>query len=164
MKKNFLFVALAAATGFLALTAFGGKTKADQMKEIASMVESKLADLTAEKAAECDARVADAAKTKFEAMAAVPAPAPPTIAPTKGKTTPKKGVTKSTPKPAGPSTATPLPQPTPAASNPKEGKLNGTNAAPVEPNTEAKASKISAEPPKPNTEAKAGKLKGGGGN
>ena len=56
MNKNLLFIGAVAVAGYLTLTAFGGKTKAEQMAEIKEKVQMGLDELrTAEKAA-CDAR------------------------------------------------------------------------------------------------------------
>ena len=105
MKKTILAGGAALLTlGFFTLTAFGGgKTKAQQEAEIAQAVTTKVEALRAEKAQECDTRIAEAAKMKYnEMLAAMPAePAKP------GTKTPKGKTPSAKPAPA------PLPQPTP---------------------------------------------------
>lgn len=81
-----------AVAGFFTLTAFGGKTLAQQKEEIAAAVTAKLETLRTEKTAECDAKVKTEANARFETwkteQAAMPEPAP---AP--GKKPVKKGNT-----------------------------------------------------------------------
>lgn len=84
-----LFAGALAVAGFIGLTAFDGKTLAQQKEEIAAAVTAKLETLRSEKAAECDARVQTEATTRFEAWKAEQAAAP---APAKGGT--KKGTAK----------------------------------------------------------------------
>lgn len=104
MKKTILAGGAALLMlGFFTLTAFGGgKTKAQQEAEIAQAVTAQVEALRAEKAQECDTRIAEAAKMKYnELLASTPAPEPakPGSKTPKGKT--------PTAKPA------PIPQPTP---------------------------------------------------
>jgi hypothetical protein len=160
MKKNILLTGLAAVVGFFALTAFGGKTAAQQLTEINASVAAKIDELRTTKAAECDAQVASAAQAKFAEMSAAPAPAPAAVAaiaaPAKGKTTKKAPVKPTT----APTRAEPLPQPSaPAPANPKDAKMSGEAPAP---NTQAKDAKMSGEAPAPNTSAKNKKMGGGG--
>ena len=157
MNKNILALGFAALVGFVTLTAFGAKTKEQQMQEINAAVSAKLDDLRSQKTAECDARVASTANTRYQEMVA--AAAVPTtkagIAAAKKKASVKKTTTTAGPK------VEPLPQPTAPSSpvNPKAGKTSG-EAAPV--NTEAKQSKTAGEAPAPNTSAKKSKTSGGG--
>ena len=101
MNKKLLLAGAVAVAGFFTLTAFDGKTLAQQKEEIASAVTAKLEMLRTEKAAECDARVEAETTIRVDAwkaeMAAMPAPAP-------GKGGVKKGGSKGPkidPLPAG---------------------------------------------------------------
>ncbi|MFN0035350.1 MAG: hypothetical protein ACKVUS_09790 [Saprospiraceae bacterium] len=80
INKKLLLAGAVAVAGFFTLTAFDGKTLAQQKEEIAAAVTVQLEGLRAEKMAECDARVAAEAATQVEAwmaeMAAAPAPTP----------------------------------------------------------------------------------------
>jgi len=79
MNKKLLLAGAVAVAGFFTLTAFDGKTLAQQKEEIASAVTAKLEMLRTEKTAECDARVQAETATRVEAwkaeMAAAPVPA-----------------------------------------------------------------------------------------
>jgi len=78
MNKKLLFAGAVAVAGFFTLTAFDGKTLAQQKEEIAAAVTAQLEMLRTEKTAECDARVQEEANMRVEAwkaeMAAAPAP------------------------------------------------------------------------------------------
>ena len=144
MNKKLLLAGAVAAAGFFTLTAFDGKTLAQQKEEIAAAVTAKLEMLRTEKTAECDTRVQDEAKTRIEAwkaeMAAAPAPAP-------AKGGGKKGGAKG-PK-VDPLPATPPP---PAKVDPKKDKMDGGT------NTDEKKSKMEGAP---NTDKKKSKMGGG---
>jgi hypothetical protein len=90
MNKNLLLVGAVAVASYLTLTAFGGKTKAEQMAEISDKVKMGLDDLRTEEKAKCDTRVAEAVETKYaEMVAATPEPAPMPTKAVKGKGGPK---------------------------------------------------------------------------
>lgn len=77
MNKNLLIVGVVAIASYFTLTAFGGKTKAEQMAEIQEKVKMGLDDIRTEEKAKCDARVAEAVEMKYsELAAATPEPAP----------------------------------------------------------------------------------------
>jgi hypothetical protein len=147
MNKNLIILGAAVIGGFVTLTAFGPKTKAEQLADIDSKVKAGLEEFRAAEAAKCDERVAAEVQTQYDAMlAAVPAIA----APMPGKKAPAKKAVK----PSGPK-VDPLPQPTKPA-NPKAEKMS-----PTAPNTEAKQDKM-APAPAPNTDKKKAKMGGGG--
>jgi len=144
MNKKLLLAGALAIAGFFTLTAFDGKTLAQQKEEIAAAVTAKLEMLRTEKTAECDTRVQEEATTRIEAwkaeMAAAPVPAP-----AKGGT--KKGGTK------GPK-VDPLPvTPPPAKVDPKQGKMEGGTK------TEEKSKKMEGQAP--NADKKKAKMGGG---
>lgn len=144
MKKTVLIGGAALlAAGFFTLTAFGGKTKAQQDADIAKAVTEQVDAFRQEKIAECDERVAAAAQAKYDELMAA-APAEP-AKPAPGKKTAPKG--KGGPK------VDPLPQPAPpkpsTATQAKDDKMNRA------PNTEAKDDKMNQ---KPNTSAKDAKM------
>ena len=111
MNKKIVLFGAAALIAFSALTAFrGGKTVAEQMKEVEAAVTTKVAEFQAQKDQECMDRVNTEAKTRFDAeMAAATAPGEPTkgITATKGGKKPAKPTSKGGPK------VDPLPQPAP---------------------------------------------------
>ncbi len=96
MNKNLLLVGAVAVASYMTLTAFGGKTKAEQMAEISDKVKMGLEDLRTEEKAKCDTRVAEAVDTKYaEMLAATPEPV-------QGKAVKGKGGPKAVkPLPAG---------------------------------------------------------------
>ncbi|MFN0214959.1 MAG: hypothetical protein ACKVT2_11950 [Saprospiraceae bacterium] len=145
MNKKLLLAGAVAVAGFFTLTAFDGKTLAQQKEEIAAAVTAKLEMLRTEKTAECDARVQEEANTRIEAwkaeMAAAPAP---------GKGIVKKGGSKG-PK-VDPLPATPPP---PAKVDPKKDKMDG--------GTKVEEKNAKMEGQAPNTDKKKAKM-GGGGN
>lgn len=142
MNKKFLLAGLVAATGFVLLTAFGGKTLEQQKQEIAAAVTARLDEFRAQKEEECTMKVNAESQTRFQAyLASKPAePAP-------AKTAPKK----SKPKPVA---KDPLPQTAPAPTNPKQEKMQNV------PNTEEKKEKMMETP---NTDKKKQKMQSGGG-
>lgn len=142
MNKKLLLAGAVAVAGFFTLTAFDGKTLAQQKEEIASAVTAKLETLRSEKAAECDARVAAEVTTRVDAWKAEMAAAP---APAASKGGVKKGGSK------GPK-VDPLPV-KPAPANPKAEKMQQA------PNTPAKQEKMEQAP---NTDKKKAKIGGGG--
>ncbi|HAD14107.1 MAG TPA: hypothetical protein DCF33_16915 [Saprospirales bacterium] len=145
MNKKLFFAGVLAIAGFIGLTAFDGKTLAQQKEEIAAAVTAKLETLRSEKAAECDARVQTEATTRFETWKAEQAAAPAAPAPKKGAA--KKGGSK------GPK-VDPLPAPPPPAkTDPKSTKMEGGS------NTDEKAKKMEGAPA--NTDKKKAKMGGG---
>lgn len=146
MNKKLLLAGAVAVAGFFTLTAFDGKTLAQQKEEIAAAVTAKLDELRATKTAECDERVNTEATTRFEAWKAEMAAAP---APAKGGGGAKKGGSKG-PK-VDPLPATPPP---PAKTDPKSSKMEGGT------NTQEKQSKMEGAPV--NTDKKKAKMGGGG--
>ncbi len=91
MNKKLLLAGAVAVAGFFTLTAFDGKTLAQQKEEIASAVTAKLEMLRTEKTAECDTRVQTEAATRVEAWKAEMAAMPAAVA---GKGGVKKGGSK----------------------------------------------------------------------
>ncbi len=152
MNKKLLLAGAVAVAGFFTLTAFDGKTLAQQKEEIAAAVTAKLEMLRTEKTAECDTRVQEEANVRIEAwkaeMAAAPAPAA-----AKGG---KKGGAK------GPKVE-PIPTGTKPPVDPAQAKKDKTSGTPVI-NTTEKKSKTAGEAPVNNTEKKKSKTSGGGGN
>jgi hypothetical protein len=150
MNKK-LLTGAAAVAAFIALTAFGGKTLAEQKAEIASSITSKLESYRTELQTACDEKVAAAAQTKADEIIAAKAAEVPAT-PTKG-IAPKKKPTKGS---TGGPKVDPLPQgPKPAPSDPKKDKMNET------PNTSDKKEKMQEAP---NTDKKKAKMQSGGGN
>ena len=87
MNKSLILVGAVAVAGFITLTAFGGKTKADQLAEIKEKVQMGLESIRSEEKTKCDERVAAAADQKVaELMASQPAPAAPAAKPAKKST------------------------------------------------------------------------------
>ena len=115
MNKNLLLVGAVAVASYFTLTAFGGKTKAEQMAEITDKVKMGLEDLRTAEKAKCDTRVAETVEMKYAELAA--ATPEPVAAPGK-KTTGKGG-----PKP----TAKPLPSGTPGKTG--DGGVKGRGGA-----------------------------------
>lgn len=148
MNKKLLLAGAVAVAGFFALTAFNGKTLAQQKEEIAAAVTAQLESLRTEKAAECDARVATEANARFDAWMAEEAAKP--------SAKPAKGVVKKSVPAKGPQ-VDPLPAtpPPPAKVDPKTSKMEGGSKV------EEKQSKMEGEAP--NTDKKKSKM-GGGGN
>jgi len=149
MNKKLLLAGALAVVGFFTLTAFDGKTLAQQKEEIAAAVTAKLDMLRTEKTAECDTRVQTEATMRIEAWKAEMAAAP---APAKGSA--KKGTSK------GPK-VDPLPTGTKPAPDPSQAKKDKTSGTPVT-NTEEKKSKTAGEAPIQNTDKKRSKTSGGG--
>lgn len=146
MNKKLLLAGAVAVAGFFTLTAFDGKTLAQQKEEIAAAVTAKLETLRTEKTAECDARVQTEVTTRVEAWKAEMAAAPAAPAPAKGGA--KKGGSK------GPK-VDPLPvTPPPAKVDPKTNKMEGGAK------TQEKQSKMEGAPV--NTDKKKSKMGGGG--
>ena len=146
MNKKVLFAGMIAVAGFVTLTAFGGKTRADQQIEIDNAVKAKLETYRTELTAACDARVEAEAMTRYDAVVAQRA-AEEAAKPAAGKKGGKK-VTK------GPK-VDPLPQPTkPAPTDPQ--KTRGGVITP-------EAQKNPPATTDPATQKKRGGLSGGGG-
>ncbi|MDO8365889.1 MAG: hypothetical protein Q7T20_03760 [Saprospiraceae bacterium] len=141
MNKKLLLAGALAVVGFFTLTAFDGKTAAQQKEEIAAAVTAKLDTLRTEKTAECDTRVQEEATMRIEAWKAEMAAAP------VGKGGVKKGGAK------GPK-VDPLPvTPPPAKVDPKKDKMEGGTKA------DEKKSKMEGQPT--TTEKKKSKMGGG---
>jgi hypothetical protein len=70
MNKKFLLFGAVAVAGFLTLTAFGGKTLAEQQAEITKMVTEKLDAYKVDLQAACDERVAAESQTRFDQIMA----------------------------------------------------------------------------------------------
>ena len=155
MNKKLLLAGAVAVAGFFTLTAFDGKTLAQQKEEIAAAVTAKLETLRSEKAAECDARVQTEATTRVEAwkaeMAAAPAPA------TKGAV--KKGGAK------GPK-VDPLPKGTKTPTDPQKTRGGAVQQGNAEQQKQRGGAINSTAPAAPEQQKKRGGavLQGGGGN
>lgn len=98
MNKKLLLFGAVAVIGYLALTAYKGKTKEEQMAEISQAVTIQLEAYRVEQVQACTDRVMAEAQTRFDAAMAEKAAA--------AKPGTKKTVKKSGPK------VDPLPQPT----------------------------------------------------
>lgn len=141
MNKKLLLIGALAIAGFVTLTAFGGKTKEQQMAEIKEKIQTGLDQVRAEEDEKCTTRVNEAAQTRFvDYQAEMEA----TAAKTPGK--------KSSSKAKGPRVD---PLPTKAPTDPKKDKMES------KPNTEEKKEKMAAPP---NTDKKKAKMQGGGSN
>ncbi len=147
MNKKMLFAGALAVTGFIALTAFGGKTRADQDAEIKAGTEAKLAAYTSELQSACDARVEAEAMVRYEKVVADRAATVPVAG---GKATTKKGA-------KGPK-VDPLPQGTKPTTDPQ--KTRG--GAAQEGNVEKQKERSGASPTAPAGEAPASQKKRGG--
>lgn len=147
-----LFAGALAVAGFIGLTAFDGKTLAQQKEEIAAAVTAKLETLRSEKAAECDTRVQTEATTRFEAWKAEQAAAP---APAKGGT--KKGGSKGPKVDPLPTGSKPAPGNT--AEDKAKGRMGGQSGTKDE---EAAKSRMQSAPVKKEEENKAKGRMGGG--
>lgn len=145
-----LFAGALAVAGFIGLTAFDGKTLAQQKEEIAAAVTAKLETLRSEKAAECDARVQTEATTRFETWKAEEAAAAP--APAKG------GAKKSTPK--GPK-VDPLPS-KPAPTDPQKSRGGAVQQGNPEQQKERSGSAAPTQTPE-QQKKRGGAVKQGGG-
>jgi hypothetical protein len=158
MNKKLFFAGAIAVAGFATLTAFGGRTKAQQDADIAAAVEARLTEVKTAEAAKCDERVAAEATTRFDAAYAAKMEEAANSKTVPGK---KPAVKKGTGGPKAPALP-PATKPVDPAQAKKD-KTAGT--APV--NTDAKQSKTAGEAPPPNTSAKKAKTAGqpaGGGN
>lgn len=152
MNKNLLLAGAVAVAGFFTLTAFDGKTLAQQKEEIASAVTTKLDELRAEKSAECDAKVEAEASTQFETWKAEMAAAP----------TPTKGVVK------GKGSKGPKVDPLPSGSKPTDPQKTRGGAVQegnVEQQKERGGAINTTSPTAPEQQKKrGGAVKQGGGN
>lgn len=153
MNKKLLLVGAVAVAGFFTLTAFDGKTLAQQKEEIAAAVTAKLETLRTEKAAECDARVLEEANVRVETwkteMAATPA------APVKGGA--KKGTAK------GPK-VDPLPTGTKPTTDPQKSRGGAVQQGNVEQQKERGGAINPTTPTAPEQQKKrGGAVKQGGG-
>ena len=129
MNKKFFFLGSAALLGgaFVALTAFGGMTKAQQMAQVEDQVQAGLTALRETKAKECDESIAVAANTKAQEMLAAPAQQLTTVPGKPGATKPTKKPTKGgSTKPS----VDPMPQPTPPGTKPAPQKERAGTTAP----------------------------------
>lgn len=121
-KKLLILGASALIAGFFALTAFDGKTLAQQKAEIAQTVTMQLEELRAQKAQECTDKVNTEAQRRFDEIVAARAAEEANKKPGKpSKPGKKPGGNK------GPS-VDPLPQPAPAPSgDPIKDKMQGND-------------------------------------
>ena len=141
MNKKLLIFGAVAAFGFVLVTAFGGKTKEQQMTEIEDAVEAQLEEYRVELQEACTARVMEEAERVYaEEMAAKGTPT----------VTRKSGTRNSGPK-VDPVPAAPAPE-----KNDKQKKMSGSK----ESNAAEKKSKMTA-PQETNTAKKKSKMKGG---
>lgn len=155
MNKKLLLAGTLAVAGFFALTAFNGKTLAQQKEEIAAAVTAQLESLRAEKAAACDARVATEANTRFDAWVAEMAAKP--------SAKPLKAVKKSAPA-KGPQ-VDPLPTgTTPTPSTPEDKAKSRMQGETGTQNEEAAKSRMQGAPAVQEEEKAKGRMKSGGGN
>jgi hypothetical protein len=157
MNKNLMILGAAVVGGFITLTAFGPKTKVEQMADIKTKIEAGLEEFRAAEVAKCDERVAAEVKTQYDAMLAA-APAPAIAAPMPGKKAPAKKAVK----PSGPK-VDPLPQGS-AGTKPADQKTRG--GAVQEGNIEQQKTRSGAVPTAdPAAQKKRGgavKVEGGG--
>jgi hypothetical protein len=155
MNKKLLLAGAVAVAGFFALTAFNGKTLAQQKEEIAAAVTAQLESLRTEMAAECDARVATEANARFDAWMAEMA-AKPAAKPMKGAV--KKSV------PSGPN-VDPLPAgTTPKPTTPEDKAKSRMQGESGTQNEEAAKSRMEGQPAVKEEEKAKGRMKSGGGN
>ncbi len=152
MNKKLLLAGAVAVAGFFTLTAFDGKTLAQQKEEIAAAVTAKLEMLRTEKTAECDTRVQEEATARIEAwkaeMAAAPAP---------GKGIVKKGSSK------GPK-VDPLPNGTKTPTDPQKTRGGAVKQGDVEQQKERGGAINPNSPTAPEQQKKrGGAVKQGGG-
>jgi hypothetical protein len=156
MNKKLLLVGAAAVAGYFTLTAFDGKTLAQQKEEINQAVTAQLETLRAEKEAACTARVQAEAQTRVDAWVAEKA-AEEAAKPTAGKKPVKKGG-KGGPK------VDPLPQggkPT----DPQKTRGGAAQEGNVEQQKERGGAINNATPTAPEQQKKrGGAVKQGGGN
>jgi hypothetical protein len=138
MNKKFLIFGAVAVFGFMLTTAFGGKTKEQQMAEIEQEAQTQLEDYRVELQEACTARVMEEAERQFaEAQANAEKPV----------------VTrKSTNRSSGPA-VDPVPTTPPPTKSDKQTKLEGGS------NTAEKQEKMTS--PEPNTSKKKSKMQGG---
>ena len=152
MNKKFLLFGLVAMVGFVTLTAFGGKTKEQQMKEIQDAVTAKLETYRTELVAACDARVSAEADKRFQEVLAARA-AEAGLKPAAAKSGSKK-VTA----PKGPSA--PVKPTTPASSGTSRPGATQTNTTPTPVERPGATNKSTAPAPV----ARPGAKREGGGN
>lgn len=153
MNKNLLLAGAVAVAGFFTLTAFDGKTLAQQKEEIAAAVTAQLEMLRTEKTAECDTRVQEEANVRLEAWKAEMAAAP---APTKGGV--KKGGSK------GPK-VDPLPTGTKPPTDPQKSRGGAVKEGDIEKQKERGGAINTTSPTAPEQQKKrGGAVKQGGGN
>ena len=153
MNKKLLLAGALAVAGFFTLTAFDGKTLAQQKEEIAAAVTAKLDMLRTEKTAECDTRVQTEATMRIEAWKAEMA-----AAPASAKGSAKKGTSKG-----------PKVDPLPTGTKPPTDPQKSRGGAVKEGDVEAQKSRGGAiDPTAPTAPAeqkkRGGAVKQGGGN
>ena len=139
-KKLFLFGA-AALIAFMSLTAFGGKTKAEQEAAIQQAITTQLDSFRVEQHNLCTERVMAEAQMRFDSLMAEKAAMA------------KPGSVKKTVKKSGPK-VDPVPAAKAPTTTPKQDKMQGGT------NVEEKKEKMSS--PAPNTDKKKAKMGGGG--
>jgi hypothetical protein len=150
MNKKMFFAGALAVAGFIGLTAFDGKTLAQQKEEIAAAVTAKLETLRSEKAAECDARIQTEATTRFETWKTEQA-----AAPAQAKGGAKKGGSK------GPK-VDPLPVGTKAPTDPQKTRGGAVQPGSVEQQKERSGSASPTQSPE-QQKKRGGAVKQGGG-
>ena len=123
---GFLFLA---GTGFILLTAFGGKTLEQQKQEIAAAVTAKLDEFRAQKEEECTMRVTEEGQRRYDEYVASLPPEKP------GKTTPKKkpATTKKDPLPENKPAETPTNRTRGDAVSPETNRERGDAVNPAKP-------------------------------
>ena len=141
MNKKLLLFGAAALIAFVSLTAFGGKTKAEQDAAIQQAITTQLDSFRVEQHNICTERVMAEAESRFVTMMAEKAASA------------KPGAVKKGGKKSGPN-VDPVPAAKAPATTPKQDKMQGGT------NTEEKKDKMSS--PAPNTEKKKSKMGGGG--
>ena len=153
MNKKLLLAGAVAVAGFFTLTAFDGKTLAQQKEEIATAVTAKLETLRSEKAAECDARVQTEVTTRMDTWMAEMA-----AAPASAKGTAKKGSSK------GPK-VDPLPTGTKPPTDPQKTRGGAVKEGDVEAQKSRGGAINTTSPTAPAEQKKrGGAVKQGGGN
>jgi hypothetical protein len=116
MNKQFFMAGAFALMGFFVLTAFGGKTLAEQQAEVANAVTAKLDELRAQMDVACKARVDAEVKARYNQY----------LLDESAKTTSKGGVSKPAPKPATKPAPAPAPttKPAPTTTTPSQDRWN----------------------------------------
>lgn len=118
MNKHFFTAGAIALMGFFVLTAFGGKTLAEQQAEVANAVTAKLDELRAQMDVACKARIDAEVKSRYNQF----------LLDESAKTTSKGGTAaaKPAPKPATKPAPAPAPttKPAPTTTTPSQDRWN----------------------------------------